>query len=176
MEKKGLYLFFSILMIKLVNAAQLSDLLDSIDQSTVVLYATFIISFSLLFFSLGRLFKENKTPAGIVAAMLAFLLTYWVNKTGLDIEGFFYDIGISEEVLSFILPIVIIAGMIYVIMNFAKNSLFIFGGLFILASFFVYEKTILIGIGIILIIARMFIPNKVWNSKEKNFINKGFGI
>lgn len=154
-------------MLNLVSAQGLSDLLDAIDQSTVVLYAVFIISFSLLFFSLSKMFKGNKATAGIISGILAFLLTYWVNKSEFDIEGFFFDIGISESAFSLILSIVIIGGIIFTIIKLKKSSLFVFGSLMIISSFFVYEKIILITIGVILFIVGFILLGVKGNKNKK---------
>lgn len=157
--KKGILSFlFLIAMINFVSAQMgLSDLLSSIDEATLILYAVFIISFSLLFFSLGKLFKENRAIAGIVSGAIALVITYTVNKTGFDISGFFIDLGISEDILLMIVPIIIIAGIIFMIIKFKLNSLVIIGGFFIVFGIFVYGVVLFIIVGIILIIARIVI-------------------
>ncbi len=152
MKKGALIFFITLAVLNFVSAQGISDFLNEIDQSTVILYAVFIISFSLLFFSLSKMFKDNKSTAGIISGILAFLLTYWVNKSEIDIEGFFFDIGISESAFFLIISLLIIGGIIFTIIKLKKNSLFVFGGLMILLSFFVYEKLILITLGIILLI------------------------
>lgn len=50
-----------------------------------------------------------------------------------------------------IIPIVIIAGVIFVVIKLKGGSLFVFGCALIVLSFFVYEKTLLIVVGIILL-------------------------
>ena len=176
--KKSVFLIFLLFaMINFVSAqTSISDLLGSIDQASMIVYATFIIFFSILFFSLSKsVFKENRATAGIISGMISLLIVYGINKSGFDISGLFYDIGISEEVLFLILPIIILAGIIFAIIKLKKNSLLLIGGLLIVSSFFVYEKTILIVMGVLIIVARMFIPKKVWNM-EKESKNKGYGI
>jgi len=104
--------------------------------------------------------------------MASLLITYGINKTGFDISGLFSDIGISGEIFSTILPIVIVAGIVFLIIKFAKNSLLIIGGLFLLLSLFVYAQTLLIVVGVILIAVRFFIPKGKWEmkgSKGKEF-------
>src|SRR4030042_3492061 len=134
MKKGVLIVLMMITMLNFVSAQGLSDLLDEIDQTTVILYAVFIISFSLLFFSLSKAFKGNKSTAGIISGILAFLLTYWVNKSEIDIEGFFFDIGISESSFFLILSLLITGGIIFTIIKLKKKSLFVFGTLMILLS------------------------------------------
>jgi len=173
--RRGKLLLISILglcLINLVSAYSLGDLLGDIESSTMILGAIFIVSFALLNFALSRFFKDkygepNRVTAGIVAFVISLLITWGINKTGFDIEGLFYDIGISSDLLYTALPILIIGGIIVLIWKFAKESLFILGGLSILASFFVYEKIIFIVVGTILIVARFFIPKDKWNMKKK---------
>ncbi len=157
--KRGLLTAFIFLASISFASAQetISDLLNSIDESTIILYAVFLISFSLLFFSLNRVFKGNTTTSGIISAMLSLLIVYAVNKTGFNISGIFYNIGISSEAIMTILPIVILLGGIFVVIKLKKNSLFVFGGLMIFASLFVYEQTFLMTIGIILVAVGLFI-------------------
>ncbi len=178
-------LLFSILLllttISLVSAQGLSDLLNNLDQSMVILFAIFLISFSLLFFSLNRVFRDNPSMAGIISVAISFLIIYGVNKRaenmGFNIEGFFFNIGISQEIIATILPIIIIAGMVFLIIKLKKDSLLVIGGLFILLSFFVINaRLLLIVIGIILIAIRMFIPREKWKPKGKGFRNFGAGI
>lgn len=166
--KKGILLtFLLVAMINFVSAQEISELLGSIDQSAMIIYGMFIIFFSLLFFALSKvIFKENRATAGIIAAVLSILIVYGINKSEFNVEEFFSDIGISEGALSLVLSIVIIAGIIFIIIKFAKNSLVIVGGLLIVGSFFVYEKIILITVGVILIVTRFFIKKGIWEMKR----------
>jgi membrane-associated HD superfamily phosphohydrolase len=145
----------------------LSELLNQIDESTLVLFAIFLIVFVLLFFSLKKVFRGDTTTPGIISVMLSLLITYGVNKTGFDVQGLISNLGISGEILSTILPIVIVAGIVFLIVYLAKNSLLAIGGLFILLSFFVYAKTLLIVVGVILIVLRftVFLKKGRWEPK-----------
>jgi hypothetical protein len=104
--------------------------------------------------------KQNTAISGIISVSLAFLLVFWINKSDFDVEGNLYNIGISPTLLSTLLPIIIIAGTIFLIVQFKKDSLYIIGGALIALSFFVYAKTILIAVGVILIIIRLFLGRK----------------
>ncbi len=172
--KRGLFvLSFAVIMIATMGfvSAQLSELLNSLDPTMVWLFAIFIISFVLLFFSLNRMLKNNTAIAGIISVVLAFLITYSVNQTGLDVSGFFYDLGVSEDLLAIVLPIIIIAASVVIAIKLKKNSLFVFGGLFIVASFLVYEKIVLIVIGIILLVIGLVLTLA---KKKKKEIRIGF--
>ena len=176
--KRGAKLFslglFSILMINLVSAFdfRMSELLSQIDQSVVVLVVTFIVSFALIFFALKQsILKKDPGIAGIVAAMIALLITYSLNKVGLestDLDTWVANIGISESSLGVFLLVAIIAGIIYLIVHFAKNSLFIIGGALIVLAFFAYQKATLIFFGAVILAIRIFAikPDK-WNPKPK---------
>jgi hypothetical protein len=170
--KKWLSVFILLASISFVSAQNnLGDLLNQIDQTTLILYVVFIVSFAILFFALSKFFKDNRSIAGLISAGIALLITYAVNKTGLDIQGFVLNIGISQETLAVVIPIILIAGIIFLIISLKKNSLFVIGGILILASFFVYEQTLLIAVGAILIIIRLFL-----GFKKKDFKNRGAGI
>jgi hypothetical protein len=158
MQKRVLLsLILGIFLISFVSAFTLSDLLENIESSTVLLVAVFTISFAILNFALSKFFKDksgepNKAIVGVIAFVMSFLITYGINKTGFDIEGLFFNIGISSELLYTIIPIIIIGGLALIIWKYKKKSLFILGGLLILLSFFIYEKTLILTLGIILVI------------------------
>ncbi len=164
MQKRvwSLAIFLAIILIGFVNAAQfpLSDLLGSIAEGTLILLLVFIISFALLFFALNRAFKGNTPIAAVISFALSFGITYWINKSGFDLSGWVYDLGISEEILSILIPILAIALVIFLIWRFRKESLFIFGGFLLASSLFVYEKSIVIVLGIILLLIRLFIGRR----------------
>lgn len=176
--KKSL-IILSIITLVLINfisayygsyrSFSLSDLLNSIDASTMLLGAIFIVSFAFINYGLSRFFKDNKATAGIAAFVVSLLITYGINRTGLDFEGFFYDIGISGDFLYTILPIVLLIGVIYLGWKLGFGiAIMIFGVLFILISFtsLIYQKGILILIGISLLVAGFYI-NKKWPKKKQ---------
>jgi len=158
--KKWLPILTLLISINLISAASLSELLNQIDQSTVLFFVVFIVSFSLLFFALNKVFRGNTTTSGIISVALSFMIVYGINQSGLSMENFFFDLGISGSIMDIIYtiaPLLIIAGIIFAIIKLKKDSLLIIGGLLIIASFFIYEKTIAIVIGAILIIIRLFL-------------------
>jgi hypothetical protein len=167
--KKGWFGVFILLMLTGLASAQmgLSDLLNSLDQGTVILYSIFLLSFAILYFSLSKsLFKGNNTIAGIVAAIISFLIVYWENKSGFDFSGFFYNIGISSDMLMTALPIIIVIGAIFVIIKMKGASLYVFGALLIASSVFVYEGTIVIVLGVILIGIGIFVSSRKKEEKK----------
>jgi hypothetical protein len=167
--KKLLSLFILLSSISFVSASNnFGDLLNQIDQTTLILYAVFIISFSVLFFTLNKFFKDNRSTSGMISAAIALLITYGVNKSGWDIPQFMFNFGISEEVLATIIPIILIAGIIFLVINLKKDSLLVVGGVLIVASFFVYEQSLLIAVGVILVVIRFFIPKGKWERKKNS--------
>ncbi|MCK4647391.1 hypothetical protein KAT24_00485 [Candidatus Pacearchaeota archaeon] len=166
MQKRVLVLvmFLIIMLAGFVSAASfsLSDALGSIQEGTLVVLLVFIISFALLFFALNRAFKNNVPIAAVISFASAFGITYWVNKSGFDLSGWVYDIGISSEILSILIPILVLALAIFLIAKLRRDSLFVFGGFLLASSFFVYEKTVVIVFGIILILVRLFMGKGRW--------------
>ena len=180
MKKSLLILIITLCLINFASAYygsygsfSLSDLLDSIDSSTMLLGAVFIISFFFINLSLSRIFRaksgEPQKGIWIPALIAALLITYGVNKTGFNIEELFYGIGISSDFLYFILPILLLIGIIYLGTRIGFGiMLMIIGTLFIIISFtdLIYAKGIMILLGIILLVAGFFI-NKKWPKKKK---------
>jgi hypothetical protein len=175
MKKRRLFLimFLTIMLISFINAAplSLSNLLDSISESNLIILLVFIISFALIFFSLSRMFKQNIAIAAVISFASSFGITYWVNKSGFDLSGWVYDMGISTDVLYILIPILALALAIFLIVKLGKDSLFIFGGFLLASSLFVYEKAIVIALGIILILFRLFMRK---NGLGRRYSSRGF--
>ena len=170
MQKRVLVLvmFLMIILAGFVSAAafSLSDALGDIQEGTLLILLVFVISFALLFLALNRAFKDNVPIAAVISFALSFGITYWVNKSGFDLSGWVYDIGISSEILSILIPILAIALAIFLIAKLKRNSLFVFGGFLLASSLFVYEKAIVIVLGIILILFRLFIGRGKWERRR----------
>ncbi len=184
MQKKSLLLtsFITLLLINFVSAYygsyssfSLSNLLDSIDSSTMILGAVFIISFAFLNFALSKFFKEQKAIAGVVAFVISLLIVWGINRTGFDFEGLFYGIGFSEGILSVILPIILIIGAAIIVwkFNFAI-LLLIFGILLLFITVFteiIYANGIatIIGIAAVLIGIYLISKKKRINTSYKSY-------
>jgi hypothetical protein len=148
----------------------ISRFLNSIDSSTILLGSVFILSFALLHFSLSRAFKgENKGTATVMSLVIALLITWGINKSGLNFEGFFYNLGISGDFLFTIASLLIIGGIIFLIIKLGVGwALTIIGGLLILVSFteLVYQNGLFFILGLIPLIIGIIILVK--KNKEKN--------
>ncbi|VVB82033.1 Uncharacterised protein [uncultured archaeon] len=171
MKKSVLSIFLLIVTIGFVSAQGIADILTAFDESTVILSSIFIVEFSLLFFALQKAFKGNNAIAAIVSGVIAFFTVYFVNKTGFDFSGFFINLGISSDLIMTIVPIIIVLGIIFAIVKLKMGSFFVFGGLLILASFFVVEQLVLIVIGIILLVIGLFFMTKKKHSLSTPKIN-----
>ena len=96
MDKKGLSLFlFSVLFIGLASAqfygtASIGNMLNSVDDSTLVLGGIFLIVFLLVNYSLEKFFKGNKAVAGGISFAVALLVIWGVNRSGFEYTNLFY--------------------------------------------------------------------------------------
>jgi len=173
--------FLSVLIINFASAQfygsygrgfSITDFIDSVGPSDLIFMASFIIFFALLFYSLGKVFKDsygspNKPVAGTVSLAGAFMASYGLYRSGFDLTGFFYEIGIDTGLLYPILAIVFLAFSIFII-RYLKISgfLMLLGALFLAIALFtdiVYERGVLGIIGGIILAVGFFI----WRRKKK---------
>lgn len=104
--------------------------------------------------------------AGIISFAMSFLLIFEINRRGLDFAGFFYNIGISEGILSTIIPLVLIIVLIFSGFKYSWGiTLISIGGFFIIISFteIIYEKGITFILGFILLSIGIWL----WRRKRK---------
>ena len=158
----------------------LGEFLDNVDQSTLILGCLFLIFFVFCFFALSKFFKDKngepiKALAAVVSFSISLLAIYGINKTGLDFEELLYSLGLNEEILGILIPLILIAGFLFMLWKLKSKTLLIFGGLFIviaLATDWVYEKGTLlaigIGLGVLYFIIKLF-------SKKKGKIGGALG-
>jgi hypothetical protein len=150
----------------------IGDFLDAFGFENLLLIATFLISFALINFSLKKVLKDsagqpNKAVAGVVAFAVSMLIVYGVHRIGFDLENFFYDLGLDENLLEIIVPLIVLAAAIWLIYKVGIVLLLIIVGLlFIIVSFtdWVYESGILLFTGIGLLILGVIIR---WWKKRK---------
>ncbi|MGD9275676.1 MAG: hypothetical protein PVJ67_00725 [Candidatus Pacearchaeota archaeon] len=172
-----LFVFFSFSFVSAYYGSyygggfSLSDLLNEIDSETMLLGVTFIISFALINLSLARVFKDNKQVAGIVAFCIALFIAWGINKSGFDLENIFYSIGISEEFLLAVSPLVLGGIFIYSVIKWGGNGFIGFGiTLAVFGVIFFYEKFLSVFIGGVLIVIG-WVLNKVF-PKQKTWLEK----
>jgi hypothetical protein len=159
----------------------LGDVFYNIDADIMVLGLLFVIFFALINLALRKTLKDRGT-SGIVSFCVSLLAVYGISRTNWDVSGLFYSIGISENILYTVIPFIIIIGLIFIFWRLRKDlgaAFMIIGVILIIASFFVYEKLLLMGIGIGLFIIGLFLwlrqrrikknpkVNSLENPKEK---------
>jgi hypothetical protein len=78
----------------------IQNLLSSIDSSTIVLGAIFIISFAMINFALEKTFKENKSVPRIISFAISLLIVWGLNSSGINYSGafFFLPSGLIETI------------------------------------------------------------------------------
>lgn len=141
----------------------LRNMLNSIDPNTMILGLLFVAFFAIISFALGKSLRDKKT-ANIIAFCFSLGAVYGMNRTNFDVSGMFYSIGISEEMIYTILPWIILVGLIYMIWKLKLPlTLMLVGILLIIASFFVYEQTWVLIVGIILFVLGFLL----WLRKRK---------
>ncbi len=170
MQKKSVLPVLSILLINFVSAFShygynrfsITGFFSSINPDDMILMTLFIIIFAFINFSLGKIFRDsygnpNKATAGVVAFSVTSLIVYGFWRTGFDISGLFYNIGVSEDMLFFIIPIILIMAAIFIAWKVGFAALFlIFGLLMLLITIFtdlIYTKgtALIIGFALLLI-------------------------
>lgn len=134
----------------------LSDLLFSVDSSTMILGIIFVASFILINISLTRVFKDNKTAAGSLSLLISLGIVWGINLTGLNYEEFFQNIffyiGLPSGIIEALWPILLLVVALVLILKFKGNSVPIFGVFLFSAGFFFAEGGVLMGLGAGLII------------------------
>ena len=182
--KRGKILLFFLVGLFLINFASatyygslsLSDLLNEIDASTIFLGAIFIISFAFINSSLVRVFRDNKTASTVISLTISLGVIYAINLTGLDFQGFFYNIGLSTGFLTTIASLILIGGGIYLTFRFGfATMLIVLGGFFLILSStnFIYETGTTIVIGIILIGIGFWLRKKKHSLVGPNYSDYG---
>jgi hypothetical protein len=165
--KRGILIFalFSILIIQIINLASaqffIDQLLNTLDTRTVIFFALFLIFFTLINFSLLRVFRGNKAVSATIALAVSFLIVYGIFRSGYSIEDIFFNIGIDEASIFNFFVIASVVLLIWIIFRYgAVNFFLVLGVILIFVSYttLVYERASLRFIGFaIAIIALWFL-------------------
>jgi hypothetical protein len=155
--KKSLLPIISILTMSFTSALSFSDMLNQIDSSLIWLSAIFILAFLFINFSLSKIFKEQKNIATIMSIVLSFLIVFGINRLEIDVPSFFFDLGISEDFFLTIVPLILLAGIIFLFVKLPKGKkkylFYIVGGFLVAVGFFIFEEAAqLVVLGIALIV------------------------
>lgn len=147
-------------------------MLNVIDPNTMILGLLFIIFFTFIQLALGKTLGDKRSST-IIALCISLLSVYGINRTNFDVTGALYGVGINEEMIYIIAPILIIAGIVFMIWKLKIASTFMLLGIFlILTSFFAHETYVVLGVGIALLVLGIifwFIKKK----RGKNNPNSG---
>jgi hypothetical protein len=145
--------------------ASVGDFLDAFGFENMLLFATFLISFSLIFFVLRRVFKKKyEEPAtatpGIVAFAISMIIVYGVHAMQFDLGDMLFDLGVGEDMLYAIIFLAILAALGYLIYKVGIGViLMIVGALLVTLAFtdIIVEFTVVVVTGIVLIIIGAFL-------------------
>ena len=130
------------------------NLFSGMDSETIVLGLLLLIFLAIINYGLNRSLKD-KTTAGIISICAALLITYGIYKSGWDIVGFIYGLGIGENFVRTILPLIVLGGLIwFAIKKGVRNILIALGLVCILASILnlVYETKWVFYAGVIMLV------------------------
>lgn len=157
---------FLINFVSAYNSGSLGDLLNQLDPSTVILSLLFLGSLVLINLALSRVLKGQKGVAGLLSFIVSFWIIYTINASGFDYHGTYYgifdSIGLSSDIASTILPILIflIALIIIIKSGFGLLLIVIGGFIFGYGILFAYEKALTAAIGGIMTIVGIVLYKK----------------
>jgi len=127
-------------------------ILYGLDPEFIIFGLLFVIFFVIIQLALLKSLKDKSTSS-IIAFCVSLLTVYGLSRTNLDISGLFFNIGISEDIIYTIIPIIILAGLIFIFWKVTMRIIMVISGLIlIIASRFVYEKSIVLVIGIVFLL------------------------
>ncbi len=125
------------------------EFLYFIDPETMILGLLFIIFLAIINFSLNKVTK-NKGISAIIAFCVSLMAIYGIQRLHWDLAGFFYNIGLGQDALYTVVPIIILVALIIFWNKFGLGKVLLTIGLFLVAIGFtplIYNKGLAIGIG-----------------------------
>lgn len=149
----------------------INDFLYSIDANTMLLGLLFVIFFAFVQFALSKTLRD-RTSSGIISFCVSLLAVYGINRTNLNVAGLFSNIGLTENLIYTVVPIIIIAGLIFMIWKLKLPlTLILIGALLIIASLIpnlIYEKGIVMIVGIVLLMVGLYLWFRARKKKAQN--------
>ncbi len=107
------------------GGTSLSNILYSIDNSTIVLGLIFLMAFALINFALMRAFKGNRAVSSTIAFSISLLIIWSVNRSGINFVNPFYGFFffLPTGFLENIWPLLLLALAIFMVvkMGFKKG-------------------------------------------------------
>lgn len=187
MKKRAIlpaFLLLTIISLNLISAqASIGDFFDAFGGENLLLISILIISFTILNFIFGKTFKNqdgrpNVAVSGVVAFTASLLITYGIYRTNFDIEGLFFNIGVSNQLLYSIVPWIVAIGLGIMIWKLGKKTLLFVGiGLIILSLIpnLIYEDTLvlIVGIGLLVIYLIMLLKKPKYDRYGYPIKNRG---
>ncbi|MEK6897259.1 MAG: hypothetical protein AABW93_01875 [Nanoarchaeota archaeon] len=162
----------------------LADFFDSLDPSTVTYGLLFFIFFTVIFLVLSRssIFRgrrthwggeePNTTAAGVVSFAISALIVYFMYRSGYNLESYFYEMGFSVDVFSFLMLALFVLMTFFLIKKFKSAGFFMILGLLLMfisiATNIIYEKETTFVIGVILFIVGIFLGKNTKKWWKKN--------
>lgn len=154
--KKGVLLVLSLILINGVSAYGFFDsIFYSLNPSDVFLGISFIISFALMNFILNRIkiFDSNKAIPVVISLALSIGIIYGLYNYGFNFDNMYYGLGFDSDIMSMVLPIILLLAAIAIWVKYSLGTLFlIIGSFFSLLSFIAIEKDASLIIGVIFLI------------------------
>lgn len=150
-----------IFMINLVSAASynsfsIQGFFNQIAMSDLLIFATFVITFLVFQIPLKRAFVGNERTAVVISMILSLAVSWGVARFNLDLSSLLFGLGIDEEILWIIIPLIILAGLLYLAYKFNVGVILILLGIFILAiavsTDLIYSEGMAIVLGIIFLL------------------------
>ena len=115
------------------------DIFYNLDAELIIFGLIFVLFFAIIRLALSKTIKD-KGSLGVISLCIALLSVYGLSKTNLDFPGFFYKIGINNNLLYSVIPIIILVGTLYMFWKVTARVIFsFFGVLFIVGSFFLHN-------------------------------------
>ncbi len=149
---------------------------SGISPEVIILGLLFVIFFALIQLFLSRSLKDRNS-ASVIAFCVSLLSVYGISRTGFNVSSLFYNLGINintntiQGIMYSLLPILIIAGLVFIFWKVKARVIFVLIGLILMvASRFVYEKTIVLVLGIIFLLIGIVLIYKESRRKVKHGI------
>jgi len=164
-------LFIGLFLISFVSAYNgggfsIGELFDDFGGENLLLLSVFFVMFAFLNFILLKVLKDNygepsRKTAGMIAFLVSLIIVYGFYKLNFDIEKLLFTIGLDENVIYTLIPIIILAFMGYLIWKIGFHwAIIVTGALFIAIALFtdlIYESGALAVLGIVLVILGIII-------------------
>lgn len=192
MEKRVILGTVSVLFLSFVGAQlfgysyggfSISNFFRTTDPATITYVLLFLILGTLIFFGLSRLgmFKDkygepNRAVVGVISYAVSALAVYYMYLNGFDLQGLFSGFGISGDLQSILVIIIVVAVAILIIKKLGLKGFFITAGLLlILTAMFtnlIFETGLAMLIGAVLLVIGLW----SWERTRGGVYGAGRGI